>query len=129
MNKSIVLDASALLALLNEEPGCRAVEAVLPGAMMSAVNISEVIAVLISIGIAIEEAEQIVLEMLEHIVPFDSEQACMAASLRKHTKSLGLSLGDRACLSLAKIKKLPVLTADKIWHKLHIEGVQVQLIR
>jgi len=129
MNKSTVLDASALLALLNEEPGYMAVEAVLPGAIMSTVNISEVIAVLMHIGIASEEAEQIVMEMLEHIVPFDIEQACVAASLRKHTKSLGLSLGDRACLSLAKIKRLPVLTADKIWHKLQIKDVQVQLIR
>jgi ribonuclease VapC len=129
MSESIVLDASALLALLNEENGYHAVEKVLPLAMMSAVNVSEVIAVLANIGIAQDEAERITLEMVERIIPFDVEQACIAASLRKQTKSQGLSLGDRACLGLAKLHKLPVITADKVWAKVRIEGVRIQIIR
>ncbi len=129
MSESVVLDASALLALLNEEAGHHAVEKILSKAIMSAVNVSEVITVLANIGIAQDEAERITLEMIEHIIPFDVEQACVAASLRKNTKSYGLSLGDRACLGLAKLQKLPVVTADKVWSKVHIDGVKIQVIR
>ena len=63
-----------------------------------------------------------------HIIEFDQEQAIIAASFDKITKKYGLSLGDRACLALAKHKKLPVLTADKIWKKFDL-GLKVQLIR
>lgn len=129
MSKMTVLDASALLALLNEEPGYQKVETVLSSAVMSSVNIAETIAVLTEIGISQGEAEQLTLGIIEHIIPFNTEQACIAASLRKYTKPYGLSLGDRACLSLAQMRKLPVITADKIWQKIHIADVKIHLIR
>lgn len=62
------------------------------------------------------------------IVPFDDELAYDCAGLRPVTKHLGLSLGDRACLALAKREVLPVLTADRVWSELDI-GVEVRLIR
>ncbi len=117
MNKKIVLDASAILALLNQEPGYKVVEQHLPDSMMSTVNLSEVVAVLISIGMPESEAEAIIATLVKDIVVFDQQHAYITANLRKTTKAYGLSLGDRACLALAQIENLPVLTADKIWCK------------
>lgn len=45
--------------------------------------------------------------ILNEVAVFDQHQASHAASLRKATKSFGLSLGDRACLALSQIKKVP----------------------
>lgn len=117
MNK-IVLDASAILALLNQETGYELVEKNLPHSIISTVNLSEVITVLNDIGIPQNESENAVAELIKEIVVFDQEQACIAASLRKHTKVHGLSLGDRACLALSQVENAPVLTADKAWKKL-----------
>ena len=129
MSKKVVLDASALLALLNEEPGAKQVESMLSHAIMSAVNIAEVVSVLTDIHLSQEEAENITGDLIQDIIPFDEKQAYLAASLRKQIKSYGLSLGDRACLSLAIQHHTTVLTADKIWAKLHIPGIKVQIIR
>ena len=62
------------------------------------------------------------------VVPFESEQAFEAGLLRPATKALGLSLGDRGCLSLARRLGLAVLTADSTWDQLSL-GVEVRLIR
>ena len=127
MNK-IVLDASAVLALINKEPGHIAVEKILTHSMISAVNLSEVIAVLVDIGMDVKDVETIVYGIINDIVPFDHKQSVVAGALRKETKQLGLSLGDRACLALAKVHRVPVLTADKIWTKVNV-GIEVNLIR
>jgi len=129
MNKSIVLDASALLALLNQESGHRQIEEVLPNAVMSAVNVSEVISVLIRNQITDEEARNITADLVKEIIPFDESQAYIAASLIKKTKRYGLSFGDRACLALAKVNRIPVLAADKIWSKLDVADIKIKLIR
>jgi ribonuclease VapC len=117
MNK-IVLDASAMLALLNQEAGWEIVEQHLPQSIMSTVNLSEVMTVLINIGAPLKEAEMAVTELVKEIIVFDQQQACIAANLRKSTKLYGLSLGDRVCLALAQVKNVSVLTADKSWGKL-----------
>lgn len=127
MNK-VILDASALLALFKQEHGHEIVEKHLANVVMSSVNVSEVIAYMIETGIEYKDAEQMTTEVIKEVIAFDLEQACIAAALKKKTKSFGLSLGDRACLALAKIKDLPVLTADRIWHKLE-EDIKIQLIR
>lgn len=127
MNK-IVLDASAILALLNEEPGNNKVLESLPDAIISAVNFSEVIAVLINSGLAQETAIDVASSFIEKVIPFDAEQAILTACLRKKTKSLGLSLGDRACLALAKSQHCPALTADKTWQKID-QDIKIQVIR
>jgi ribonuclease VapC len=114
-----VLDASAILAFLNQERGKDIVAEILSkGAIVSRVNLSEVICKLIESGIP--EAEiRLVLSYLDLIViNFDEELAWETARLLSATKSIGLSLGDRACLGLARQLNLPVATADKIWAKL-----------
>ena len=123
-----VLDASALLALLNGEPGAEEVAAVLHEAAISTVNLSEVVAKLAEAGMpepAIREAFQML--PLE-VVPFDMEQAYEAGVLRPATRVAGLSLGDRSCLALAKRLGLPALTTDRTWEQLSV-GAEVRAIR
>lgn len=127
MNK-VVLDASALLALLNAEPGSEEVESVIPGAAISTVNLSEVIAKLVENGMP-EEAVRSVLGDIElDVHSFDLEAAYRAGSLRKQTRKLGLSFGDRACLAFGSRLGLPVLTTDRGWKSLEV-GVEVRVIR
>ena len=123
-----VLDASALLVLLNDESGAETVSHALSRAVISAVNMSEVVAKLVDEG----APEPEILERLEgigaEVVPFDANQAYAAGLLRSVTRSHGLSLGERACLTLARHLRLPVLTADRVWSELDL-GVEVRLAR
>lgn len=123
-----ILDASALLTLLNNEKGAERVSQLLPDAMMSSINLSECIAVLNLVGVPETQARDIFTELIPNIESFDTEQAYACANLRALTKDKGLSLGDRACLALGKLKGLPVITADKAWKKVDC-GVLVELIR
>lgn len=113
-----VLDASAVLALLLGEPGAGAVAAVLPGALLSTVNLAEIIGKLAERGMPAEEASRAVKMLGVDIVPFTAAQACAAGALRPATKTLGLALGDRACLALAAERGAKALTADKAWRAL-----------
>ena len=124
----VVLDASALLALLANERGTEQVQAALGSAAMSAVNLAEVLAKLGDRGVT--EAEQRVIRMSLDIEirSFDENAAWQASRLRRATKSYGLSIGDRACLALALDEGLPVLTADRTWSKLDV-GVEVRPLR
>ena len=124
-----VLDASALLALVKNEPGVEIVEKLLGSILMSTVNISEVVATLRGYEISLENIKQQILPLISIAVPLDTELALLTADLRIQTKSKGLSLGDRACLALGILKQLPIYTADKIWADLNIEGTDIRLIR
>lgn len=123
-----MLDASALLALLNAEQGSEEVEGSIPGAAISAVNLSEVVAKLVEGGMP-GDAVRSSLEDLEiDVHPFDRESAYVSGALRTVTKHLGLSLGDRACIALGRQLKRPVLTADRNWRELKL-GVEIRVIR
>ena len=124
----VVLDASALMAVLLEEAGADKVEPHLMTAMISAVNVSEVAASAVERGLQLESVISGLSRLSMEIVAFDAEQAYIAASFRPVTRSLGLSLGDRTCLALGFLKKLPVLTADRNWARADC-GVSVELIR
>lgn len=126
---SSVLDASALLALFYREPGHGLVEtAVTTGASISTINLSEVIARLVTDGLAQSRIRREMEAMGLQVIEFDLEQAYLAASLRPRTRQAGLSLGDRACLALAQRLSLPALIADRAWEALSLD-VTVQLIR
>ncbi len=123
------MDASAILALAGQEPGHEQVEeAIVAGAAISAVNLSEVIAKLAERGQPEDAIRERIdgLELL--VVPFDEQLAYRAGLLRPLTRQLGLSLGDRACLALAERLGWPALTADRNWQRLQL-GIVVQLIR
>ncbi len=122
-----VLDASALLALLQDEPGSERVLATLPGALISAVNLSEVVAKLTETGMPAADIQRSLRLSIE-VVPFDDELAVRAGLLRPVTRSAGLSLGDRACLALAASRSLPALTTDRAWKSV-ATGVEVVVIR
>jgi len=111
---SAVLDASALLALLNqEEGGDRVAELVVAGATISAVNLSEVAAKLSLAGMPEAQIREALDPLGLDIVPFDLDQAYQAVLLVGPTRAAGLSLGDRACLALASRVGLPAVTADR----------------
>jgi len=124
----VILDASALLALLNQEPGAEIVAKHLPHAKISAVNLAEVITRLNLTGIP----DKVIIEVLKllslDVVPFDEQQALQAGVIARKTKALGLSLGDRACLALGIVRGCSVLTADKAWLEVDI-GLEVLLAR
>ncbi len=123
-----VLDASALLAWLLEEPGHDIVERSLKGAVLSAVNLSEVIQKAAGRDIVLDSIQDDLLTLDVTVEPFDVEDAHRTALLWSKTRPLGLSFADRACLALAQRLKRPVLTADRTWRSLKL-GVPIQLIR
>lgn len=125
---SIVLDASALLALLNSEPGADLVTEALAEAAISSVNHSEVIAKLAEGGLPEPVIRQTLDGLGLEIVPFDVGQSYLAGLLRVATRPASLSLGDRACLALAQTLQLPVMTTDRSWSQLNL-NVIVELIR
>ena len=124
----VVLDASALLALLNAEPGADRVMAALPRAVVGAVNLSEVVAKLAEFGLPPDEVAAAVDGLGLQVVPFDAPDAYRAGLLRPTTRAAGLSLGDRACLALGASLGGTVLTTDRRWLELGLP-VTVQMIR
>ena len=125
---SWVLDASAVLASLHGEPGGEVAEAAFPDSLISAVNLCEVVTVLINRGVAEDDALALARGLDCAVAEFDEGLGLSAGALRAATRRLGLSLGDRACLALARREGLPVLTADRAWAGLDI-GVEIRLIR
>jgi PIN domain nuclease of toxin-antitoxin system len=123
-----VLDASALLATLFEEPGGAAIEARLENACISAVNLSEVAAKLADRGTPAELITGVLAALDLDIRPFDRAQAERAGILRGSTRKRGLSLGDRACLALAEALERTAVTTDRAWAKLDL-GIAVEVAR
>lgn len=124
-----VLDASAILALLYREPGADAVEEVLDGGVVSAVNWSEVLRKLAQRGLRSGSATVAPLQELGlRIEPFTPDDARLAAELWDAGRETGLSLGDRACLALAHRLSAEAITADRAWKTPDV-GVTVRLLR
>ena len=128
---SWVLDASALLTLLNRESGHEFVaEALATGSLMSAVNLSEVVAKLADVGMTEGEIRGAIEPWGLEFPDFDDMGAFSAGLLRPASRRAGLSLGDRACIALGRERNLPVLTADQAWRNLDLgPGIEVVLLR
>ncbi|WP_420447180.1 type II toxin-antitoxin system VapC family toxin [Candidatus Palauibacter sp.] len=132
MNEPVasVLDASAVLAALFEEPGAeRVVRALERGAAISSVNAAEVAARLSQSDWTAGTVASVFDEQGIEIIPFDRETALLSGAYRQSTRHLGLGLGDRACLATARRLGLPALTADRSWADVAIAGVTVVQIR
>jgi PIN domain nuclease of toxin-antitoxin system len=124
-----ILDASAILALLQREVGSDQVStAIAAGAAIGTVNLSEVVAKLAEAGMPQPVIHQAVDPLGLDVHAFDESLAYGAGSLRVATKQLGLSLGDRCCVALARALNLPLLTSDRAWGNLDI-GIEVRVIR
>jgi ribonuclease VapC len=124
----LVADASAILALLLGEPFDRLAPESITRAWVSAVNLSEVLAKLYEIGLREAEAEAAVARLSLRVQAFDEAQARIAAQLRRPTRRAGLSLGDRACLALAKSLRCKAVTADRAWSSSDVR-VEIVLVR
>lgn len=123
-----VLDASAVLAVMFGEAGAEKVIQLLPVAEISAVNLAEIAAKMQERGVPDAEIERDIADLRLSVIPFDAEQALSSGKLRVRTRSLGLSLGDRACLALALTRGLPAVTMDRGWAELDI-GAEVIVAR
>ncbi|MGI8494666.1 MAG: type II toxin-antitoxin system VapC family toxin [Pyrinomonadaceae bacterium] len=128
MTVEYILDASAVIAVLKAEAGHRIVAPLLPVSALGTINLAEVVSTMLDAGVP-NDALKAGLAALNigQIIEADENLAWEIGRLRLTTKNLGLSLGDRSCLALAKIKNLPAVTADKMWKNL--SGFQVKLIR
>jgi ribonuclease VapC len=116
------------MAVAGGEPGADIVRAALPGALISAVNYSEVLKKAIERGAVIDGLLALIRSASLEIVPFDELYARVSAELYPQTKDQGLSFADRACLALGLMRKLDVLTAERTWAKLGL-SIKVKLIR
>ena len=128
MPNEVVLDAPAVLALLKREPGAERVRAVLDRAVIGAVNAAEVQGKLVDLGLSRHAAAARIRVLGCRILAFSEDQAIEAGSLIEKTRTLGLSLGDRACLALAIDRKATVYTTDRIWKDLPLD-LKIEVIR
>lgn len=128
-NNRVLLDASAIIALIKKEKGFQLVDDILAHSSISSVNFSELISSLSREGISSEDIDLMTENIIPEIIPFDHSLSIIAGKLVAITKSEGLSLGDRACIATALQLDLPVYTADKVWADLDIPNLKLKLIR
>lgn len=126
----MVLDASAIIALVLRETGYEAVADVLArgDVRLSAVNASEALTRLQRLGLDPWRMREAIERLGIEIVDFEAEDAVLTAELAPKVRDLGLSLGDRACLALGRRLGVAVVTADRAWAERDF-GVEVVLIR
>ena len=125
---SVVFDSSAVLAIAFGEHGAECAADALGDGVLSAVNASEVVARLVERGASDQDARESLRGFGLAIRPFDEGLAIAAGLLRRSTRTHGLSLGDRACLALARRERALVLTADRRWAALEL-GLEMEFIR
>ena len=123
-NKLQLLDTSAIIALLQKEPGYKLVEEVIASSAISAINFSELVAVLARSSIPEDEINIIITDIVPETIPFSKDLAIITGKLASKSKEYGLSLGDRACLATGQYYGMEIYTADKVWTKLqkHIKS-------
>ena len=127
---SLILDASTLLAVFHREAGFEAAEPLLPYSLTSSVNLCEVLTKAVERDVPVDIVERWLRVSSVTVVPFDRRLAVEAAQLRATTRRLGLSLGERACIALARQRGLPILTADRVWRELEQElGLDIRTFR
>ena len=125
-----ILDTSALLAHLWQEPGEARVAQLLltEHCLLGATNLAEVVTKMTERGLPVSEVSTVVNSLNVDIIPLTQKQAEVAGILRQTTRHLGLSLGDRACLALAKTMDGIAITADRPWQALNL-GIAIECIR
>jgi ribonuclease VapC len=125
----VVIDASAVVAVLRNERGTSFISPFCAGALMSTVNLQEVIKALFLKGVSLEVAKDMIDKLQLNICPHSEIDAYAAAALIDQTRQHGSGLGDRTCMALAISRNLPALTTDRAWSQISIPGLQVILAR
>jgi ribonuclease VapC len=128
----IVIDTSVILAIINNEPGREKAEELLPNAVISSVNVAEVVSILTTkFEIPKDDVKLIIHKLIGEVINFTEDHAYIAGEFHIQNKQhkLNLSLGDRACLALAQYLKVPVYTADRPWKDLKLNKLDVRFIR
>jgi PIN domain nuclease of toxin-antitoxin system len=125
----VVLDSSAIIAVLKNEPGSETVVSQLENAAVSAVNLQEIAKKMLQAGAPEPIIRQAIAELGVVVIPHDAEDAFQAAALAPVTRKFGSGLGDRSCMALAIRLGVPSLTTDRAWAKLEIPGLEVRLAR
>jgi PIN domain nuclease of toxin-antitoxin system len=126
----VVLDASALLALLLREPGADRVAAKIDEACISSVNLAEVVGHYAKLGGTEAQVRTSLSGLSLEVAPFGESDAYRVGLLRPLGETVGLSLGDRACLSLARLRGEAAMTADRAWLAIgQAYGVTIEMIR
>lgn len=126
---SAVLDASAVLALVREEPGADKVVPHIGKAAVSAVNFQEIVKELLVSGLGEPTIRELLDELRLDVRAHDADAAYAAAALHVQTREYGRGLGDRSCLALAMQLGVPALTADREWKKVKVKNLKVEHIR
>lgn len=124
----IVLDASAILALIHDEPGAGEVEERLSGALLCSANLAEVVGKLVDASVSIVSVRELLAAAGVSIEPLTEDDAVLAGALRSVPGGTTLSLGDRCCIALGTRHGATVVTADRTWADLALPVV-VRLIR
>ncbi|QQV75275.1 hypothetical protein H6P87_00827 [Rickettsia tillamookensis] len=125
---NVIFDASTLLALIKNETVNLELEKFLGNIYMSSVNVSEVAGILLKSEMSLHECKNAIEPLINSVINFDQEQSFLAASIKKQTNHLGLSLGDRACITLGLTTGYPIYTADKAWANVQL-NCKIILIR
>lgn len=123
-----VLDASTVLAVINDEAGAGEALTFFDRAVISSVNLAEVLQKATQLGLEAQHALTVFGELNIGTVPFDNSQAVTTAGLWPLTRQSGLSLADRACLALASSLGGIAVTADRAWGTLDIPGIDIHVI-
>lgn len=127
-NNKVLFDTSALLALINKEPGYEQLESLLASSCISAVSLSEVVVELRKIGVPIAEIEEIVNEVIPEVIPFTHQMGFLSGSLASTAEELGLSCADRACIATGIINNMVIYTTNQTWQKLQMKNLHVLVI-
>jgi ribonuclease VapC len=124
-----VLDATALIAIVETEPGYKRIEELLRNSTISAVNLAESANKLVERGAPAEMVRQVLVKLNLTVEDWTEEMAYRSTEFTRFNKSHGLSLGDRACLTLAKQLHATAVTSDRAWRRIPSLGVSVMIFR